>query len=350
MKKLLVLIMALALVLGLAACGEKEEVVETFELALITDVGTIDDKSFNQSAWEGLEAYAKDAGLTYKYYQPTEKSDDAYLAAIALAVEGGAKFVVCPGSLFEVSVGQAQTLYPDVKFVMLDVTLAEIQPNLLTVLFADQESGYAAGYAAVKGGYTKLGFMGGMAVPAVMRYGYGFVAGADAAAKELGIDVEMKYHYTGTFSESPEILTLAGAWYADGTEVIFSCGGGIVTSILAAADAAEKDVIGVDTDQSGLSDRVVTSAVKHLSSTVYAAAEAYHKGAWEGGYCKQVTAANGAGTGLPMASTKIEGFTQEMYDALYAELIAGTIAIPVDTDYASAADIPVTNTTLTVVE
>ncbi|MBR7113038.1 MAG: BMP family ABC transporter substrate-binding protein, partial [Firmicutes bacterium] len=267
-----------------------------------------------------------------------------------LAVEGGAKFVVCPGYLFEVSVGQAQTLYPDVKFVLLDVTVAEIQPNLLTVLFADQESGYAAGYAAVKGGYTKLGFMGGMAVPAVMRYGYGFVAGADAAAKELGIDVEMKYHYTGTFSESPEILTLAGAWYADGTEVIFSCGGGIVTSILAAADAAEKDVIGVDTDQSVLSDRVVTSAVKHLSGTVYEAAKAYHTNTWEGGYCKQVTAANGAGTGLPMASTKIEGFTQEMYDALYAELIAGTIAIPVDTDYASAADIPVTNMTLTVVE
>ncbi|MDR0898506.1 MAG: BMP family ABC transporter substrate-binding protein, partial [Oscillospiraceae bacterium] len=167
---------------------------ETYDLALVTDLGTIDDKSFNQGAWEGLVKYAEENGISHKYYQPIEQSDDAYLDSIALAVGGGAKLIVTPGYLFETPIYMAQDMYPDVKFVLVDgnphsADYAEYrtEANTVGILYAEEQSGFLAGYAAVKEGYTKLGFMGGMAVPAVIRFGYGFVQGAEYAAKEMGI-------------------------------------------------------------------------------------------------------------------------------------------------------------------
>jgi basic membrane protein A len=200
MKKLLTVLLAVALVFSFAGCKSSSK---GYELALVTDIGTIDDQSFNQGAWEGLKAYAEDNKISYKYYQPTEKSTAAYLDAITLAVDGGAKVVVCPGYLFENAVWEAQTMYPKVNFVLLDgsphnvtdyTTMATLDgsapdytvaDNTYSIFYKEQQAGFLAGYAAVKDGYTKLGFMGGIAVPAVIRYGYGFVQGAEYAAEEM---------------------------------------------------------------------------------------------------------------------------------------------------------------------
>ena len=192
MKKfLLILLTAVLLGVGLTACGTTKK---TFELALITDIGTIDDKSFNQGAWEGLKKYADEKKITYAYYKPTEKTDAAYVAAIDLAVTGGAKVIVTPGYLFEPAVYVAQDKYPNVKFILLDGTphtpdykTYRIEKNVYSIFYAEEQSGFLAGYAAVKDGFTSLGFMGGMAVPAVVRFGYGYVQGAEYAAKELGL-------------------------------------------------------------------------------------------------------------------------------------------------------------------
>ncbi|MEG0744670.1 MAG: BMP family ABC transporter substrate-binding protein, partial [Erysipelotrichaceae bacterium] len=186
---------------------------------MITDIGTIDDKSFNQGTWEGIKAYAEKNKITHEYYKPTEQSTDAYLAAIELAVQGGAKVVITPGFLFEEPIYIAQDKYPDVNFILIDGNPHDAKgkdyktgKNAVGIVFAEEQSGYLAGYAAVKEGYTKLGFMGGMAVPAVTSFGYGFVQGADAAAKELEIDnVNVKYHYTGGFDATPEVQTLASS-------------------------------------------------------------------------------------------------------------------------------------------
>ena len=340
MKKLLSLVLALCLTLSMVSFAA----AESYELALVTDIGTIDDKSFNQGSWEGLVQYATEKNITHKYYQPAEKSTDAYLDSIALAVEGGAKIIVTPGFLFEEPIYLAQDMYPDVNFILIDgephsgdYSEYRTNENVSAILYAEQQAGYLAGYAAVKAGYTKLGFMGGMAVPAVIRYGYGFVQGAEDAAKELGVaEIAMNYHYTGGFDATPEAQAMAASWYNDGIEVIFACGGAVGNSVMAAAEAAEnKYVIGVDVDQSIESATVVTSAMKGLSASVYQTITAYYEGAFPGGKTTVKDASNN-GVALPMESTKLEGFTQEIYDALYAKLAAGEIAIPDNTTAESA--------------
>ncbi len=342
MKKLLSVLLALALVLGMGAVALADD---TFELALVTDIGTIDDKSFNQGAWEGLVQYAEENNISHKYYQPTEKTTDAYLDAIDQAVEGGAKIVVTPGFLFEEPIFMAQDMYPEVNFILIDgephsgdYSEYRTNENVAPILYAEQQAGYLAGYAAVKAGCTKLGFMGGMAVPAVIRYGYGFVQGAEDAAKEVGAaEVTLNYHYTGGFDATPEAQALAASWYNDGVEIIFGCGGAVGNSVMAAAEAAEgKYVIGVDVDQSIESETVVTSAMKGLKASVYQTIAAYYAGEFPGG-ATTVKDASNDGVALPMESNKLEGFTQEDYDALYAKLAAGEITIP-DNTTADTAD------------
>ena len=342
MKKLLSVFSLLLVVFALTACGNKNDAnnnsgtnaeggsasSSTYELALITDVGTIDDKSFNQGAWEGLKQYAEEKKVSYKYYQPAEKSTEAYIKTMKLAVEAGAKVIVCPGYLFEKAVFQEQTEYPDVKFILLDgqphnadSSDMTITDNTYAVFYAEQEAGFLAGYAAVKEGYTKLGFMGGIAVPAVIRYGYGFVEGAEYAAKELGIDgVEIKYHYTGGFTATPEAQATAASWYNAGTEIIFACGGGVGNSVMAAAETAGAKVIGVDVDQSPESDTVITSAMKQLSVSVYDGIAAYYEGNFPGGKVVTLDATSNA-VGLPLETSKFTKFTQADYDAIFKKLV-----------------------------
>lgn len=348
MKKLLSALCLLAVVFAFTACGSKNDSKENgtnqpagtgspvtensdgVELALITDVGTIDDKSFNQGAWEGVKQYAEEKKVTYKYYQPAEKTTAAYSDTIALAVKAGAKLIVCPGYLFEEAVYDAQDAYPEVKFIILDAAPkkgddVKTGNNVYSVFYSEQQAGFLAGYAAVKDGYKKLGFMGGMAVPAVIRYGYGFVEGAEYAAKEMGLDdVEVKYHYTGGFTATPEAQATAASWYNAGTEVIFACGGQVGNSVMAAADAAGAKVIGVDVDQSAESASVVTSALKQLSVSVYDGIVAFYDNKFPGGKSVTLDATTNA-IGLPMSTSKFNKFTQADYDAIYAKLVSGDV-------------------------
>ena len=317
-----------------AGTAVKSETSDGYELALVTDLGTIDDKSFNQGAWEGMKKYAEENGISYKYYQPQEGTKDSYLETIGLAIEGGAKLVVCPGFLFEEPVYLAQDQYKDVHFILLDgephsgdYSEYRTEANVMPILFQEDEPGFLAGYAAVKDGYTKLGFLGGMAVPAVIRYGYGFAEGADYAAKEMGVDgIEIMYNYTGAFAATPEAQSMAASWYQNGTEVIFGCGGAVGNSVMAAAEEKSAKVIGVDVDQSYESDTVVTSAMKQLSVSVYDGVRDFYAGSFPGGKTSIFSAKND-GIGLPMETSKFTKFTQADYDAVYAQLKDGKITL-----------------------
>ena len=232
MKKVFASLLALSLMLvgcGGGKGGEKEEAKDkTPVIALVTDQGTISDKSFNQSAWEAVEKYGKEKDLGYKYYKPATFDTAGYTAQIENAVDNGAKVIVCPGFKFSETIANIQEKYKDVKFILIDATPAKgdnaVEPteNVYCALYKETQPGYLAGYAAVKEGYTKLGFMGGIALPAVINYGYGYLQGANDAAKELNVKVEVKYAYTGTFNESPDIKSKSAGWYNSGTEVIFS--------------------------------------------------------------------------------------------------------------------------------
>jgi basic membrane protein A len=303
------------------------------EIAMITDIGGIDDRSFNQTTWEAVKAYGSDNNKTVKYYKPTDKTVDAYVAAIDLAVKGGAKIIVCPGYLFEPAIFKAQDTYPNIDFVLLDGNpnngdfknpVYKINKNVYSIFYAEQQSGFLAGYAAVKDGYTKLGFLGGMAVPAVVRYGYGFVQGAETAATEMGLkSIDLKYQYTGNFDATPENQTLAASWYKAGTEVIFACGGKVGDSVMAAAEANNGKVIGVDTDQSPLSKTVISSALKELGKTVKLALDGFYGGSFKGGVSETLDISVGA-IGLPMKTSQFTKFTQADYDKVYNDLLNDT--------------------------
>ena len=403
-KKLLALLLSLAMIVGLAACGGGGGTTETpsgnsetpgnvettpgnsetpggeaatdpdsipdtmtsedgkYQVAFVTDVGQLKDKSFNQGTFDGVKLYAAANGLSYKYYQPAngnEATDDDRFDAMQAAVNGGADVVVCAGYLQEAALTRAAIANPDTKFVFVDgYPLSDESGNVLTnvagIAFKEEQAGYLAGYAAVKDGFTKLGFSGGGGGtnPACCRFGYGYVQGANDAAKELGTNVEMNYswQYGATFSGSTELQTMISGWYANGTEIVFACGGSMFQSIAAAASANDGYVIGVDVDQSGESDYVVTSAMKGLSDAVQWAVGHVYDGTFDtiGGAATSL-GVNENAVELPTAdsSWRFETFTVEEYEALYQQMLDGSLVV--DADYEKLESTDWSNLTLNVI-
>ena len=342
MNRIGAFVLASIMALSLAACGgqgntetsasgeSSAQTTDGAEIAMIADGGTIDDRGFNQGTYEGVKQYGEEKGISYTYYKPVEKTTDAYLSAMELAIEGGAKIIVAPGFRFKEAMFIAQDTWPDKKFVLLDGIPSDgkeskTADNTVGIQYAEEQAGFLAGYAAVKDGYKNLGFMGGVASPAVVRYGYGFIQGAEAAAKDLSLtDVEMNYYYTGTFDATPETQTLAATWYQNGTEIIFACGSGVGQSVMAAADASNGGkTIGVDIDWAEESETVVTSSMKALSGTVYQMLDKAYNNEFPGGQNITMNATNN-GVELPMATSRFNTFSQEDYDEVYKKLADGT--------------------------
>ena len=368
MKKLLSVLLILMMVFSMAACGGNDEpqsddgkgnadtsfdydaIPDTmtsedgkYQLAFVTDVGQLKDKSFNQGTWEGIKRYASENDKSYKYYQPAnadQATDDDRYDAMKAAVDAGAEVVVCAGFLQETALTKAAIEFSDVKFVFIDgYPLADKEGNNLEnvapVNFQEEQSGYLAGYAAVKEGYTKLGFSGGGGGtnPACCRFGYGYLQGAEAAAAEDDVQIEMNYswEYGANFSASPDLQAMLSGWYQAGTEVIFMCGRSMFQSGTAAASANDAFVIGVDVDQSSESATVITSAMKGLREGVIYTLEKFYQDAWSeiGGVQTTLGAANDA-VGLPVDTWAMENFTVEQYNELFAKLKDGSITVDND--------------------
>ena len=383
MKKFLALILALVMSLSLVACGgskteekpaETEQPAEAaadYAVAMITDYGDITDQSFNQTTYEACKEYCEANGIDFNYFKPAGDSTGERVAMIEKAVDEGYNILVMPGFAFAGAVVEAAAEYPDVKFVVLDVAkgdyLAEgvaaagesydYQPdnwkledyvdlsNVYTVVYQEELCGYMAGYAAVKLGYTHLGFLGGMAVPAVVRYGYGFVQGADAAAAETGAAVTVEYAYGNQFYGDADITAYMDNWYQTlGVEVVFACGGGIYSSAAEAAAKVDGKVIGVDVDQAGIIDggygegMTVTSAMKGLAPTVEHMLTEVAAGNFSnyGGKIETLGLVSGDDpeanyVQIPMESTQwSDSFTQDDYKALVKDMFDGKITVSND--------------------
>ena len=323
------------------------------KVALTCDTGTIDDESFNQACWTAVSGYM---GKNCQYYIPeADASDEDRETMIRLAVNEGADVIVCVGYLYGASLAWAADQYPNVKFIAVDVTQFDIgtdtiPANCYCITFKEEQAGYLAGYAIAKDGKTKLGFLGGMAVPAVIRYGYGFVQGADAAAQELGQNVEINYFYGGQFYGDANITSRMEGWYSNGTQVVFACGGGIYTSAVEAALKNNGYVIGVDVDQNyiganGVADGTyaynpfITSAMKGLSEAVNTALSDIEAGDWS-----EIAASNGNFgledgdyIGLPTAddSWNFETFTKDEYETVKDKIKSGEITVDNNSDDAT---------------
>ena len=393
MKKFFALLLSLAMVLALVACGQKDPTPDTpdtpddpqtkveYKVAMITDYGDITDQSFNQTTYEACKAFAEDNSIEFSYFKPAGDNTADRVAMIEKAVDEGFNVIVMPGYAFGGAIVEAAPEFPDVKFIALDVAAGDLletavakagetydytpenwdlnkyvdMSNVYCAVYQEELCGYMAGYAAVKLGYKNLGFLGGMSVPAVVRYGYGFVQGVDAAAADLGLtDVKVNYIYGGQFFGDADITAVMDTWYQGGTEVVFACGGGIYTSAVDAAKKVGAKVIGVDVDQAGVIAKyagvdgmTVTSAMKGLYPATYdTLTDVIVNGNWEKYVGKIETLGLVSGTDpeanyvqIPMGDGTqwSDSFTQDDYKAMVKDMFDGKITVSNDITK-SAAD------------
>ncbi len=384
MKKFLAVLLAVMMLFSicvLAGCGEtkdpdkkpdddKKPEEVAYKVAMITDYGDITDESFNQTTYEACVAFCKGKGYDFQYYKPAGDTTADRVAMIEKAIDDGHNLIVMPGYAFAGAIVEAAPEHPDVKFFALDVAKGDLleagvtkagekydynpdnwdfdkyvnMSNVYSAIYQEELSGYMAGVAAVKLGYTKLGFLGGMEVPAVVRFGYGFVQGVNDAAKELGINVELNYVYGGAFSGDPDITARMDTWYQNGTEIVFACGGGIYTSAAEAAVKVDGKIIGVDTDQKPVIDKkygdgiTVTSAMKGLYPATYdTLKDVVINGNWDK-YAGQIATLGIISdepsenyVQLPDSTQFNDDFTADDYKALVAKLNSGEIKVDNDT-------------------
>ena len=395
MKKFFALLLSLAMVLALVACGQKDPTPDTpdtpddpqtkveYKVAMITDYGDITDQSFNQTTYEACKAFAEDNSIEFSYFKPAGDNTADRVAMIEKAVDEGFNVIVMPGYAFGGAIVEAAPEFPDVKFIALDVAAGDLletavakagetydytpenwdlnkyvdMSNVYCAVYQEELCGYMAGYATVKLGYKNLGFLGGMSVPAVVRYGYGFVQGVDAAAADLGLtDVKVNYIYGGQFFGDADITAVMDTWYQGGTEVVFACGGGIYTSAVDAAKKVGAKVIGVDVDQAGVIAKyagvdgmTVTSAMKGLYPATYdTLTDVIVNGNWEKYVGKIETLGLVSGTDpeanyvqIPMGDGTqwSDSFTQDDYKAMVKDMFDGKITVSNNTSSdVSAAD------------
>ncbi|MBO5616841.1 MAG: BMP family ABC transporter substrate-binding protein [Pseudobutyrivibrio sp.] len=333
-----------------------------YKVAMITDSGDITDMSFNQTTYEAAKAFADENGVEFQYYKPTADSDDARISSFENAVADGYNVIVVPGYLFANMIKAVAEDYPNVTIIALDCGEGDfgdytLPENVCSFTYQEELAGYMAGYAAVKEGYTKLGFLGGMAVPAVIRYGYGFVQGCNDAAVELGnaSDVQVNYVYGGQFFGDEAITAQMDTWYSNGTEVVFACGGGIYTSACEAAQKVDGKVIGVDSDQSGTianqygtDDLCITSAMKGLAPTVQSTLTDLLAGNWSNyaGKIENLGIVSGTDPSvnyvqLPTDTWSMKNFTVDDYKTLVGQLYDGTITVDNSTEKMPATEISV---------
>ena len=357
MKKLISMLLALVMVLGLTACGGSEDTPDAgtaeYKVAMITDYSDITDQSFNQTSYEGCKAYCDPNGVDFNYFKPLQDNDAERIAMVDAAVADGYNIIVLPGFAFGPTIVASAEAYPDVKFIALDVGAGDlgegyvVPENVYCAVYQEELAGYMAGYAAVKMGYKHLGFMGGMAVPAVVRFGYGYMQGIDKAAADLGIqnEIVLDYIYANAFSGDADITAVMDTWYQEmGVEAVFSCAAGAYTSVAEAAAKTGGKLIGVDVDQKAIIDgtygegMTLTSAMKGLAATIEdTLKDVIENDNWAvyGGKIATLGLASEDPTAnyvqLPMESTVwTEGFTQEDYAALVKAMFSGEITVSSD--------------------
>lgn len=356
------LIISFICILLLFTCGCSKKTTSSpsskkaCEIAFITDEGTIEDGGFNEAAYEGMMKYSKEKNVPANYYVPADTDKASYLAEIKNAVNDGAKIIVTVGCLLEEAVYDASKQYPKVSFLLIDgiphnsdYSDQTIRENVSVFTFAEEQAGFLAGYAAVRDGHKFVGYLGGIPEDSVIKYGYGFVQGADYAAIELGERIYLAYTYTDTFTENIHIKNMACNWYDNGCEVIFASGGNMNKSVVAAAEEKGKGVICSEYDKNDLHPSILVSCINDVSDAVYDGINSYYAGTFLGGQRKELTVKEDA-IGLSMENSHFDNFSQVEYDAIYNTMKSGEIDPYDDTEIANTKELDLVNTTIVYAE
>ncbi len=345
MKKFISLGTVLTIALATTACGGSES--DLYKVGMTTDSGTIDDKSFNQGSWEGITKYEEENGtIEIRYVQPTGEAEEDYLASYANLVDAGYQTIISPGYKFETAIHKAQAEYPDVNFVILDGYphagdfAPDIAPNTESIFFAEHESGFYAGIvSAITSETGKVSYIGGMEIPAVQRFGWGYVSGVAYANAMFGTDVEVSdYIYQGTFTDSAAGKALASTFYDNGSDIVFVAAGGVGVGVIdegktRLTDGEDVWVVGVDVDQydAGIisegSSVILTSAMKDLSRATYDAIDEILKGEFKGGQSITLDSSNG-GVGLPAENPNLSAEAIGAYEEAFSSVVAGDVVVP----------------------
>lgn len=330
-----------------AESTSKFQMLDTdLRVGMVTDSGTIDDRSFNQSAWEGI----KDTVKNSKYLRPSGVTDADYLESINNLYDADYKFIVAPGYKFERAIGVSQEKYPDAKFVILDGAPTDANGNIVVgensvaIYYAEQESGFLAGVAAaVQMQESEFGFIGGMELPSVQRFNWGFQQGVAYANENLGTKISIKEEnviYQGSFTDKAGGQQIAAQMYDRGVKVIFVAAGG--TGIGAITEAKSRAVngdtsvyvIGVDVDQynDGVYDQtsnasvILTSAMKYVDQSTYDMIQSEVNGEFPGGQTLTFSVKND-GVGLPAENPNLNENAINTVNEVYAKIKSGDIQV-----------------------
>ena len=348
-KKVMALVLLALMVTGLVGCGSDNNASKSEEgklkVGMVTDTGTIDDKSFNQGTWKGIKEAEKSFGLETTFMQPNGESESSYLTEIQNLYDSGYKFIVTPGYKFETAIYKAQSQYEDAKFVLIDGEPNDgndnylVADNTVAVYFAEEQSGFIAGVAsAVQLQDGDFGFIGGMEIPSVKKFNYGFQQGVAYANEHYGTNVSLKAEnivYSGSFSDTALGQQLSAQMYDNGVKAIFTAAAGVNIGVITeaktrVANGQEAWVIGVDSDQyddgiyEGNKSVVLTSAIKKIDEAAYQIIEDEINGEFPGGQVLRFDAKNDA-VGIPSENPNLSDDTiakvNEVIDAIKADKI-----------------------------
>ena len=369
-KRILALLLTGVLVFGLSACGEKQEAMvedakeaveevketaeevteevaevveevkeempmdEDFSVALVTDTGGIDDKSFNQGTWEGILRFAEDTGSETVFAQSNSEAD--YIPNLSTFAEDEHSLIVAAGFLFGDAMTEVAGNFPDQNFLLIDMVAGG--DNVASALFAEHEGsflvGVAAAEAAMEAGKDAVGFIGGGDFDLIQK----FEAGYEAGVKAVNPDFKVLIDYVGDFSDTGKGQSIANLMYDQGAYVIYHAAGGAGNGLIKEAKGRRtngEDVwaIGVDKDQyedgiyDGTNSAILTSMMKRVDNAAYTVSEMTLNGEFPGGEILNFTLANG-GVGIPTTNPNLSDEIVALVNEFSDKIVAGEITVP----------------------
>ncbi|MFW5801024.1 MAG: BMP family lipoprotein [Spirochaeta sp.] len=338
-----------AVILAVSCGGSDEESEETARVGMVTDAGTIDDRSFNQGTWEGILRAEEDLGITTRYLQPSGTTEADYVREISNLRDADYELIITPGFKFETAIYQMQDRYPEVSFVLIDGVPnngvfddtydEKVADNTVSIFFAEHESGFLAGVAAaVELQEGDFAFIGGMEIPPVQKFNWGFQQGIAYANENLGTSVSLEAQnviYQGTFDDVAAGQQIAAQMFDRGVDVIFAAAGGVGVGAINEAKARAEDevwIIGVDSDQyeQGIYEEgrsvILTSAMKGVDVAAYDMIEAYLNDDFPGGETLVFNAEN-RGVGIPDENPNLSEETEQTVADVLDLMQAGDVVV-----------------------